>query len=686
MPIIEYPDGSIEDLGDAPGPDLKERARQKYLDLMKADFAKPVPMSFGQVVKTIRQTNEPILTPRRAVESAGAVVGALPGMASVNPPAAIQGAVAGAGMANLAYDMLTDKGDWRRNLVSGLGGAAVSMLPMTRALSFGKQIVATGLGTGVAAKVYDLAANRPSSVAETTTDVLTGMVGREVGEVSNRAAARRAGRQESRGLRSRTEQAQLEQFSQQEDIPLSAADKTGSVAAARLEQYPARQMIGARRPFAFRVKQVEAAEASFQRTLDRLDANVADVDPTSVGMSFRRAVPELAKHFRHAASQAYEAESALLGKDSKVSPDTFVSEAQKIMQEEGRSPFSAPGEVSRVASKHAETAPSLSNQLAGGAPLAFDALGNPVTMGDIAKGTRPLDWVQARHYLAQLGQRAFKSDKPVGTVSDRLRIRLWSALKKDMNATLAKNPDAEEFSKWVDTGYGAMKQTLNDRLKPLLDRPDAERVFGAAFQPGALERTQQLREFLPRDVFEKGAAGWLKQQFDDSLVEVGAGQRRLSVAKLSRRLEPYLRSGQVDEMFDGQTAQWLRDYRTFIPALATAEKIAVNPSGTGQAIISDFQAREVARNVLRMAGAPLAGMGGGAAVGNEVAGPMGAMAGGAAGLASATVLPAAVGRFAYSEPGINMLTRAVRGADPQTMQRELFRQYLSQSAARGATQ
>lgn len=648
------------------------------------------PASLGDVQQSL---GGPGITGKLASQAAGGLAAGTLALPSANPVTIGASALGGAGAAGDIYDWATGASDPKRGLAKAVGATAAVALPFTRALTMGKQALAAGLGSGIAGQAYDLASNllpeswrgpQPQTAGDAATQALTDVGEGAVGNLAGRAIGRgqelwQARQQRKASLYTPAQQEELRRFSQQEGIPLTAADQTGSMAAARLENYPARQMVGSGRPMEFRAGQLQALEKSIQKRLDKLGAMRPDQDPSSVGAVLRGQFDKINDEFRRAASVAYDAESnairTSLGKDAVVMPQNLVTTAQKIIADSERSPFPPPGAAGRAVANNV-----------GGAQdgiLIYDDAGRPLTLGQVAATTQPLTWGEARRLMGQLNEYAYAgTDGSVGRASDGVKKQLAAAMRADLDATLAKAPpEVQQLSKWVDDAYGQMKEMVKERLAPILDRPDHEKILANVFTPGGLKRTQDLRQVLPRDVYDRASAAWLKQKIEDPQTRVTlrgpAGRTAPSMRALERELAPYVQSGQLDEMFDEKTAQYLKSLVRFTPAMDTATKMAGNPSGTGQAVIGDQQIRDIARNVVGVAAAPAGLVSGGAALGG--------LPGAAAGLALSAGLPVAAGQTLYRQPGINALTRLVNGPDPQALQQSLVRQALRQLATQGLT-
>jgi hypothetical protein len=228
--------------------------------------------------------------------------------------------------------------------------------------------------------------------------------------------------------------------------------------------------------------------------------------------------------------------------------------------------------------------------------------------------------------------------------------------------------------------YGQAKDAVRDRLQPLLqaaEKGGPEAAYAGMFKPGARGHTVALREFLPRETFDRAAGTWLDQQVQKS-TSASVGDRVLhSPAQLRAKLKPFIDSGQVDEMFSPDEAQWVRDYYRHSPALATAEKLVGNPSGTGQTV-------EIASTLKRAARSPVtlgAGVGGGlgASLGGTSGIAPGSAAGAALGGALETVVPSAVAKTMFSEPGRRFFAYQGR-PNPESITRAFYNTLAAQGA------
>jgi hypothetical protein len=537
------------------------------------------------------------------------------------------GAVQGAGLGGVAADVLSGDTDWRRGALQAVAAAAPATSAFSKAWTMGQRVLASGLVSGIVGQIYDLvtgdgADTLPDAALRAAEDVATGAIGQGLSETATGVTSRRLARRQA-GRLPPEEQTFRREFAAEEGIPLSASGITGSKGVARVESVPLRVAIGGRKATAFYDRQLQATEASLEKHLQRIDALSPDSSPTAAGDLLQQEIPQIAASFREAADLGFGMvrQSFRPGVSSEVVPDTLVSTAREIVRMHRRAPYPSPVPAGRIAARNTAPVPT--------APALLSPLGKAITIQQIARDPRPMTYETARHYLVQLGARAFKEGQPiVGTVDDGLRKQLWKAMNADIEAMLVKHPEASETYSWMKRGYQETVQALNRRLDPLARTLDVEQVVPRLFKPGALRRTEDTKKILPREVFDRGAAATAQAWQRASLDKDG----RLDSRKLADRVRPYAESGQLDVMFDEDTAGYFKRLVRFEPGLKSTERLAGNPSGTTQAAAAMAQLGALGTAALNP-GSPLALKGAAGAVG----------------------VPWALSQ-AFSRPGIGVLT------------------------------
>jgi len=411
------------------------------------------------------------------------------------------------------------------------------------------------------------------------------------------------GRRHRASVLPKSEQEFRQTFAREEDIPLSASGVTGSRGIAKVEQISTRVPLGADRAAAFYDRQLAATEASMTQRLQKIDALTERATPTVIGEAVRDEMPKLADELSKSADQAFTAVKGYFrqGEPTEVLPENWVAEAEAIFRESQRAPYPAPGQPGRIIQRH-EQAPAFVSPPPQPMmlPVLYAPNGQPITLQQIAGDPRPMSYDQARFYLKQMAARTFRNGQPVvGDIDDGIRQRLWAGLNDDITTMLDRHPEAHEMYRWAKRGYGLTKEAINDRLQPLAERGEVEMVAGKLFPPGVLKRTLEMKQLLPREVFDQATAGLVRGWYDQARTRATTGGREaFSSAKMTRVIEPYARSGQLEVMFDPDTATFFRRFVRFEPALQSIERLAGNPSGTGQALASFGQAGLLAQPLL----------------------------------------------------------------------------------------
>jgi hypothetical protein len=648
------------------------------------DFARlrEVRRALEAQVKAGTPRADPGLDTRTKVQIAAAVPGAIGGLMTQGPTGLVTGGMGGYGLGGVGYDLATGSPRSNRDLLQAAATAGSQFIPGVSALPFASRMLVGGLTSGLTGAGYDLVTGQSAPTAKEQLtrgagDVFAGTFGAAGSEhATDRSLARGAevGVSRKQSLRPFADRESLMQWGEREGVPLSGADVSKSRTTAAFEQFPKSQLLGARTVDDFRTRQMTSLDDAVNRHLGRLEARGASGNPTESGTEIANQVERIKRQFDHSANQAYSHERQMLGENRNFQPTNFQRVAQEIVDEEGRSPYPPAAAATRTA------APGRHTEVVQPGLVIYDAAGNPITLPAITQ-MRDLDWAQGRRYLALMGEKAYGGGQMPGKVSNASLERLHAALAQDMNEHAARQgPEFVDFRNSVDQMYGQAKDAVRDRLQPLLqaaEKGGPEAAYAGMFKPGARGHTVALREFPPRETFDRAAGTWLDQQVQKS-TSASVGDRVLhSPAQLRAKLKPFIDSGQVDEMFSPEEAQWVRDYYRHSPALATAEKLAGNPSGTGQAVETSRTIRDVVTNPVTL------GATGGGAVGGALGGGPGVVKGSAAGAALggllSTAVPEVVANTMFSEPGRRFFAYQGR-PNPESITRAFYNTLAAQGA------
>lgn len=154
------------------------------------------------------------------------------------------------------------------------------------------------------------------------------------------------------------------------------------------------------------------------------------------------------------------------------------------------------------------------------------------------------------------------------------------------------------------TQAGAFRTTVSDmaelgraritQFDKLLGTREPEKLIPLIFDPKVPSRTSLARTLLEPDVYNDAARAWAQRMYQDSLSirqTAVAGQEFLSPTKLATRLEPYIKSGQLEVILADfpRVAEQLRDVFPLLRRMGRSEVLAGNPSGTAQAILGAGQ-------------------------------------------------------------------------------------------------
>jgi len=131
---------------------------------------------------------------------------------------------------------------------------------------------------------------------------------------------------------------------------------------------------------------------------------------------------------------------------------------------------------------------------------------------------------------------------------------------------------------------------FNDSLSALVLRKniDPEQILGKVFRPGALSDTLDFKLAVSPLAWKKAQVSWLADLYEKSTVTAGretAGEKMFAPTKFVRSLEPYLRSGQLEVILEGEAAQKLKALLPVFQRFGRAETLGGNPSGTAGGLL-----------------------------------------------------------------------------------------------------
>lgn len=595
MPSVDIkdPSGKVVATLNAPDGATPDQIRAKAAEVKQRFLASPTtptagppgtPASFADVRASLQSPEA-----RQAAQSVvpkmlGGGIGAAVGLATGGPAGALYGAGTGAGLGQTAADLVAGKVDVPRALAVGGATALSQALPFTRALGLGKQVLVGAISSAGAGRLWDMlrqaegAKEGPQTAGEATLGGVQDAIGGGLGVALNAAGQNVYGRNapQSRSVLPPEEQQFREQYAAQRDIPLSASGRTGSVMAAKIEKGPGVFPTGRPAQEDFYGRQLEATERTIHESLGRIDALAEQKTPAAAGLRVQDELPKLVDNLDKAAEQGYKAvkQSFRPGVSTEVQPTNFVARAREVLADEARSPLESPVPAGRIIAKNTETRPA--------APVLFGPTGKPITLPQIAASDKPLTYDQAVYYLRRMGSRTFSSSDPlVGDIDSSIKKSLWAALKQDIEGMLGQHPESQELFHWVNEGYGATKERLNLRLQKLADIPDVEKVVGNLIKPGMTQRAMQMKEILPREIWDDATGAVARDIYESATIKTPTGTQ-FSPAVFAAKWRPYIKSGQLDVMYDPETAQQIKDFVRFEPALQSTERIAGNPSRSGE--------------------------------------------------------------------------------------------------------
>lgn len=279
----------------------------------------------------------------------------------------------------------------------------------------------------------------------------------------------------------------------------------------------------------------------------------------------------------------------------------------------------------------------------------FDAIKRPYITFD-----------KARRIEAQLGEMAFRRAQPIGNIREGQAKALYKAIRDDMDEFLLETergqrvlPALEEAKQHYRVGRALYNDSINATVMGRMARGQPERLVPMVFKPGpgGVSNVLDFKMAVDPDTYEAAVSAWLRSLHHASLAQ-DAGQVVFKPATFARLVRRYDVAddgvNHLDVILGPERADQLRDLLDVFDSLGTAEKLAGNPSGTGQALAGAAQLAAIANALTRatLSGAGAAGL---SALGGV---PMAAAAAG---------LPPALSRVVTSPQGIRFLREGVTG-------------------------
>lgn len=508
-------------------------------------------------VSVQRATRAVGMSPRGANEIAGGdslqsvtedvatLAGAIPGVLTLNPAAAVGGGLGARGLARTGFDIAQGKTDWRRGGVQALGVAgAQALLPGAGPAA---AVARSGLASGIAGQMYDLAKNLASgktsggSLKETAQTVLGDVGAGALGEVLAQSSA--AG-SEARRLRRQNAINEVEQRRAQYEragITPSASELTGSSGLAQVEALPRAVPVGGGRAREFAKTQAEQARGSADRFIGDLSpANLEN--ELQAGQHAQKAL-DAGFHASEAKwKAAFDASEAVTG-DEPVVPVSHLLPTLNVLAETGKKvPVGSPAYAARMTRELVTS-------------FGFDP--NDAAQFAQAAQTGKISFPLARRMESQFGRMGYRGRPPVGMTPQQAQAATaYQSLLMDLDQFYSTgqgqevHPVLQEAKSLFKDGLALYNES---KAKLFLDgRTPPEVAIRAAFKSGNITDTRAVKAALPIDAWEAATQGWLRGQYDKASE---GGQ--FSEAKFASAILPYTRNGQLEEILGQEKADQL---------------------------------------------------------------------------------------------------------------------------------
>ncbi len=518
-----------------------------------------------------------------------------------------------------------------RRTAEGLGTFVGGMVPGPLG------IPAAGLTTMGARGLRDLVAGEPLDMRSIAAAGGRGMIEEATGRTLIGAGAKVA---RATGL-SRVLSAQqqhLRQLFRSRGVQFTAGDITMSPTIQTIEKVPQFFAVGGGRLRKFRRAQLEgfsdAVRGEFATDLD----NGARWWGRIIGGRGAKA----AKQALDKEQRRLQAQLTTLAGDSPVNIGSTKALARELVEFRGGTPIGPSRAARRLARE------------GGVVDLVDDITDELIAVDEI-----PLS--RALELQSQLGELGFGSGKLVRTRREGEAARLWMALKDEIRAMtdgLATSDVSDAIKAAAQNWSGGMTLMEDSLIEALAGRSisDAEDVFRRIFQPGDLAPTALVYQVVDAPTGQALSNAWIKDMLEEITVRPAQQPAFVSPGMFVDRLEPFIRSGQLDLMFPGPEGAVLRELVEIGKALETAEGVAGRITPTSPNVLAASQMMNLWRTGIGELTATLAAAGAGAAAAHREGAPVLPSA-----AAAALAVPFGTSQLVTRGPGIRMLTEGMSG-------------------------
>ncbi len=429
-------------------------------------------------------------------------------------------------------------------------------------------------------------------------------------------------------------------------IPLSAADITKKRPTAMLENFPNYFWLGSGFVQRFRRNQLEGLEQAVQGLAAR--EFQGEADKVTAGLLAQGGIRNAVREFRRQSREALEEIDAIAG-DELVNVAGLKAAAAKILDEAPMRPLSPPTGTAKMAGLGVETTTRTTPEA-----LQVQSMQEHVWYGDLIDRIERVartetDWIpfrDVRHIRSELAELAFRGKtKAIGRIKEGQVGSLYNAVDEDMTAFLESPAGAVIAPLEADRrqAYAIGKRLFNESIVARLRKlgpAEIQQLPDTIFRADAPQNIVDFREAVTPEVYRHVRAAWFQGVLRDSL-KIEGFEEVFQPSRFARTLEPYVKEGTLDVIFDPETARQLSQLVRLSGVLKTAEQIAGNPSGTGQAFLASRQIYDAGRLLLL--------------------GTTGQLAAGGPGAVTGLALPPLVGATVTSGPGRRFLMHGIQG-------------------------
>lgn len=462
-------------------------------------------------------------------------------------------------------------------------------------------IAGAGTGAGLVEAALEALTGEDMSLSRVAKQAVGGATGEAVGAPIAKAAAPFLKRTAMMGPH------WIKQLAEKHGIPLRASEILDSAGLSKLEKIPSYFLTGAGTVKKYIERQLESAEKAVQDLMGRAERAAGHTgerpDLITAGSVSQKGVEAGFESWKTAKRGAYQAAEAAVGDAHVIDLRGALEHITDLARE--KMPIVVPAGLRRIQPQHAleqfKDLPNVQEALQGYVqgrvslenmpPVIRQFIEQAVT-GDTKVSLKTA--LRMQRELNELGGWGGALATPTIQQGMYRQVghRVGSAIETFMTST--EGSQAAPLLQRAKELYIRGNELFEQRWLQGLLTKDPEQVIKTAIAPGQMSRMVEFREAVTPEAWTAARTAWLAGLMDRSTTD---GVFRPNV--FIRELAPYLKSGQMTEMFGAPIAREFQEVATILSKARDAAKLAENPSGTAQGLLSVMQAGGVMRGIIR---------------------------------------------------------------------------------------